>query len=244
MKRNKSEKNGIEKRPHANGTTDHNPEEKKQRSEGRNSDELYKKFVELKQKALKDGITKEEVCDVLRGKETKEAGWVLYLTIPQLIGLSLLLTMVLTVLVGAVIKYFKFDEEIQYMVSESRCVMDNNGFMIEVARPKTNCKMCQGLASVPIETEMTAETFAEKYAYTSVPVLIKDATHNWTAMRNFSYSFFQKLYKETDGALDKIEEDCQFFPYKTEFHTLADAFNMSDERADFKEGERPWYIGW
>lgn len=79
---------------------------------------------------------------------------------------------------------------------------------------------------------------------TAVPVLIKDATQNWTAMRNFSFDFFKNLYTTTKDALTVIEEECQFFPYKTEFDTLADVFNMSAKRANFTPGEKPWYVGW
>ena len=37
---------------------------------------------------------------------------------------------------------------------------------------------------------------------------------------------------------------CQFFPYRTNFDTLQDVFNMDPDRAAFKPGTEPWYIGW
>ncbi|KAK3090225.1 hypothetical protein FSP39_010199 [Pinctada imbricata] len=243
MKRNKVETNGVTERHQSNGDCQKENGEKTNDTKG-NCEKLYKKFYDLKQKAISDGLTKEEVCDVFRGKVIKEPGWVLHLTVPQLVALSLAVAVAVMAVAGGVIKYFELDEELTHLIRESRCIVDNSGFMIEIARPKTNCNMCKNLKSVPIETNITRDIFAEKYAYTAVPVLIKHATLDWTAMGNFSFHFFQDLYKNTKGALDKVEDECQFFPYKTEFDSLGEVFNMSDDRATFKEGEKPWYIGW
>lgn len=57
-------------------------------------------------------------------------------------------------------------------------------------------------------------------------------------MNVFSFEFFRNLYRGYSVF------SCQFFPYKTEFKTLEEALNMSEARARFKEGEKPWYIGW
>jgi hypothetical protein len=75
-------------------------------------------------------------------------------------------------------------------------------------------------------------------------VLIKDAISNWTALDHFSFKFFQDLYLRHNGSVEFVDENCQFFGYKTEFLTLGDALNMSDDRASFKPGQKPWYIGW
>lgn len=126
----------------------------------------------------------------------------------------------------------------------SRCAIENNGFFTEIARPLVKCSMCSSLTQVPVEHNISAHDFLKKYAYSAVPVLIKNATTNWSAMETFSYNYLKEIYLSTDGALEAVEEECQFFPYKTEFKTLEDAFNISAERASFKEGEEPWYIGW
>ena len=129
-------------------------------------------------------------------------------------------------------------------MESSNCLIYNSGAFLEVFRPLMNCAMCRYLRQVPIERSISVEEFRKKYAYTGVPVLIKDATNDWSAMSTFSFHYFKELYEETEGALESVQEECQFFPYKTEFDTLADVFNMSDDRANFKEGEKPWYIGW
>lgn len=125
-----------------------------------------------------------------------------------------------------------------------KCLVLSNEYSAELSRPLVQCDMCRNLDSVPVEHSISAEDFKRKYAYTSVPVLIKDATRGWSAMQLFDFKFFRKLYIMTDGALESVEEECQFFPYKTEFQTLSEVFLMPEERANFTEGEKPWYIGW
>lgn len=43
---------------------------------------------------------------------------------------------------------------------------------------------------------MTKENFMQNYAYTGVPVLIKNGTGNWTALRIFGYKYFKTLYRK------------------------------------------------
>ena len=55
----------------------------------------------------------------------------------------------------------------------------------------------------------------------------------------------QGIYPEDSPVLrSSVEHNCQFFPYKTDFHSLQEVFNMSDDRAQLKDGAEPWYIGW
>lgn len=143
---------------------------------------------------------------------------------------------------SAVVFFFIYDF-VMFTLGE-RCLISNNEYTAEMSRPLVQCGMCRNLDSVPIESGISAEQFQQKYAYTSVPVLIKDATREWSAMSRFSFEFLRDLYIGTDGALTTVEEQCQFFPYKTEFKTLSDVFLMSKKRANFTEGEKPWYIGW
>ena len=75
------------------------------------------------------------------------------------------------------------------------------------------------------------------FAYTGRPVVIVDGAANWTAMKEFSFSFFKDLYQ-------RQRSNCQFFPYQTEFRNLHEVFNMSEDRAQLKSGTPPWYVGW
>lgn len=114
---------------------------------------------------------------------------------------------------------------------------------MEISRPITDCNICQRVDSVLILQNVTKDVFAQ-YAYSSRPLLVKGATQSWNATKTFDFEFFKNLYTHTDGALESVEEECQFFPFRTDFVTLRDVFAMSSARAQGLETEKPWYIGW
>ncbi|XP_062620012.1 uncharacterized protein LOC134281590 [Saccostrea cucullata] len=209
---------------------------------------FYSRLCELRDQARGRGIGQDLVAHVFKSRGTlkiqaqENNSW--FKTITMALTLSVIITAGVMTCGGIALKFFGLDEELYELIAESRCIVENGGFTIEVARPLTNCDCCRNLKEFPVERNITPEDFVKKYAYTAVPVLIKDATHNWTAMTNFSFDFFKNVYTKTKGALTTIDEECQFFPYKTEFETLGEVFNMSAERANFTAGEKPWYIGW
>lgn len=139
-----------------------------------------------------------------------------------------------------------FQDSIQEMfeIDTWRCIVENNAVISEMTRPIIACNFCSTLKSVSIEYAISLQNFSTKYAYTSVPVLIKNATYNWSAMEIFSYQYLKNLYTDIEGALSSVDEECQFFHYNTDFENLTEVFSMSDARANFTEGEKPWYIGW
>ncbi|XP_060072059.1 uncharacterized protein LOC132551935 [Ylistrum balloti] len=208
---------------------------------------LIDKFCELHKEATKRGLRRDVIHAVFQGKivrVTKEPGYRLDPWLTKVTwGLAIVIVVLATVL-GILAHQFDFKEEVTMLVKGSRCIVDNNGFLMEIARPKTNCHICENLVTVPVENNISTEDFLQKYAYTAVPVLVKEATRKWSAMDTFSFRFFRDLYTSVNGSLHAVEEDCQFFPYKTEFETLEEVFNMTEERADFKDGEKLWYVGW
>ncbi|XP_033733589.1 uncharacterized protein LOC117322749 isoform X2 [Pecten maximus] len=198
---------------------------------------LFNKFCELRKEGIDRGLDPDVIHAIFQGKtvQVRIEPWVNRV----LWGLAIVIA-VLSIFLGGLAYHYDFKEEIVMALKHSRCIIDNNGFVIEITRPKTNCQICENLLSVPMETNISTEEFIRKYAYTAVPVLVKDATRLWTAMDTFSFRFFRDLYKSVNGSLDAVEEECQFFPYKTEFETLEDVLNMTEDRADFKEGEKHW----
>lgn len=138
------------------------------------------------------------------------------------------------------------------MPSSSRCLLDNNFLVRELTRPPTDCSVCFGVTGahvLPPNVTITREQFAH-FAYSGHPVLAKRAALDWPATTTFSFDFFKRMYVSTDdgrpidGALDGVEDECQFFPFRTKFITLADVFAMPPERANGSVGQEPWYIGW
>lgn len=138
----------------------------------------------------------------------------------------------------------KLKNDILQSYNSSTCIIDHNEASLEFLRPMTNCAaMCNGLTEVPRFDSITREEFIKTYAYTGRPIVVTGGTRNWTAMKVFSFNYFKNLYQKYDGALDEQDQGgCQFFPYKTEFHSLEEAFQMGRRRASL-EG-KPWYIGW
>ncbi|ELT90614.1 hypothetical protein CAPTEDRAFT_101331 [Capitella teleta] len=124
------------------------------------------------------------------------------------------------------------------------CLIGNNEYLMEVSRPIFDCDVCRHLKTFPIVNNITEEEFSDKYAYSAVPVLVKNAVKDWSAMETFSYDYFKEIYTKDPGIIRSVEEECQFFPYSTEFRSLGELFQMQDARAQYESGEKPWYVGW
>ncbi|GFU30016.1 uncharacterized protein NPIL_514491 [Nephila pilipes] len=115
---------------------------------------------------------------------------------------------------------------------------------MEVTRPIANCEICKNIDSFTILENVTKEEFS-KYAYLGHPLLVRDGCKNWTALDIFNYDFFKHLYITTEGAYRSVEEECQFFPFRTTFLSLQEVFNMTESRAKMaSKNEETWYIGW
>ena len=197
--------------------------------------ELSEKFKELKTKALEKGATEKEVIRQFLSEVRSEPSR------SSRRGKWLKIVFLLLPLLLASLGYYAFND-LKLFDETSPCTIDNSLFVLEAARPITDCKMCEGITEVPKLSGLTVETFVNNFAFSSKPLVVKDATVNWTAMHEFSYEYFRKLYSESETALNVTDEECQFFPYKTEFYSLREVFNISKERAEFKA--EPWYIGW
>ncbi|CAH1779400.1 unnamed protein product [Owenia fusiformis] len=140
---------------------------------------------------------------------------------------------------------FYFDEWWDVDIDSELCAIEMPDVVYEVTRPPTDCTICHGVTNIDKVNKITADIFEQKYAYTGRPVVILNATDNWTAPGVFNFQFFKELYNEDSPALENFEDNCQFFPYKTNFHNLSDVFKMSSEEAYMKgSNSKPWYIGW
>ncbi|XP_076634798.1 uncharacterized protein LOC143348461 [Colletes latitarsis] len=118
-----------------------------------------------------------------------------------------------------------------------KCLAELPSFTQKIFRPAEDCSICRDVQQVDRISNVVPGTFEERYAYSGRPVVITDAMTNWTAPRVFSFMFFKSLYDGEDA-------NCQFFPYKTEFKSLQDVFEMDASRSLLEEGTKPWYVGW
>lgn len=129
-------------------------------------------------------------------------------------------------------------------IDREACLVEVPEFIQDYTRPPVDCFVCNGIRRIEKVSKITPEEFEQKYAYSGKPVVITDATSNWTATEHFSFDFFKSIYSQDSPALENSDVNCQFFPYKTDFSNLGEVFNMSEDRAHLKDLSKPWYIGW
>ena len=204
------------------------------KNQGINEKDLYNEFI---QHIRRPGTLKEVKTQTPKSKWTKLKYCIWLLFVPILMGF----------LGHSYLNEQSFlygEGGLLYYIHDTKCLVDNSALISEITRPLADCRMCKGLKNIPVMQDLSHAEFVQRFAYNSVPVLVKQATNGWSALDTFSFQYFKHLYTTTHDALEITEEECQFFPYDTEFMTLRDAFNMSDERAAFKPGERHWYFGW
>lgn len=145
-----------------------------------------------------------------------------------------------------VLKY-SYDKIFSIDIHHEECLAPKLESIIDLFRPPTSCDICRDLDHIERVSKITREEFEEKYAYTNRPVIVTDAMKDWLALEKFNFKFFKRLYRMNSSALQAVEENCQFFPYKNkdEFETLEDVFNMDINRAYMIDDDyRPWYVGW
>lgn len=129
-------------------------------------------------------------------------------------------------------------------IEMERCMLHMPDTFANLFRPPIDCFFCKNITTVHRVEGIMPEEFETLYAYSGRPVVITDATKNWSALSTFSFEFFQGIYGEDSPVLKNSEASCQFFPYKTDFRNLREVFQMSIDRAQMKDGSVPWYIGW
>ncbi|KAJ8687199.1 hypothetical protein QAD02_022993 [Eretmocerus hayati] len=145
--------------------------------------------------------------------------------------------LVILLALGAILSAYPYATNFVRSLPYRRCLMQQPGATKNLFRPAEDCSICQEVQKIEKISNIDSTLFEERYAYSGRPVVVTDATKNWTAMQAFSFAFFKELYKDQ-------EFDCQFFPYKTGFQSLRDVFDMSMSRALLESGTEPWYVGW
>uniref|UniRef100_A0A182W7M1 Cupin-like domain-containing protein n=1 Tax=Anopheles minimus TaxID=112268 RepID=A0A182W7M1_9DIPT len=123
------------------------------------------------------------------------------------------------------------------------CIFTMPAQLQKAFRPPESCGFCRAVhGTVPRLSSVSPADFARDYAYRGGPVIVTDATANWTAMERFDYWFFKRVY-ETHGNGPKAER-CQFFPYQTGFRDIREALSLPESRVRYEPGTEPWYFGW
>lgn len=164
--------------------------------------------------------------------------WFLYVFLCSKKFLTLLASLIIAVIIYNPGIFF-----LTQYIYERRCLIPNNYLIWEFTRPISNCNFCRNINSALILPNLTRKEF-ERYAYSSRPMVIKNAAKTWKASKVFNLKYFHKLYENIDGAYESIEEECQFLPFTSNFTTLKEVLTMSDSRAENLKNEKTWYVGW
>ncbi|XP_018564566.1 uncharacterized protein LOC108905963 isoform X2 [Anoplophora glabripennis] len=124
-----------------------------------------------------------------------------------------------------------------------RCIIRNNYFVWEAVRPSANCSFCINVSAPIVLLNATKSEFSS-HAFTSKPVLIKQAFLHWPARHTFSLKYFEELYNSVEDAFKSVDDECQFLHFKSNFISLRDVFSMTKERMENNPKEKSWYVGW
>ena len=209
------------------------------------------KFRKIVEKAESWGISPDKLSslDSVKSLRAPRKPWMRHYVVPMVLSWTFCSVVLGTVylldwpvsrrgLVQLYLDWYDMDLE------KEQCLVDVHDKLLDIVRPPVDCVICRGITTVDIVSNLSPEEFEQKYAYTGRPVVVTDATKDWSAMKEFSFEFFKGIYGEDSPVFVNSEQQCQFFPYKTSFRNLAEVFNMSEERAHMKQGAKPWYIGW
>lgn len=131
-----------------------------------------------------------------------------------------------------------FFETISFLLGV-RCFLPNNHLVWEATRPISDCEFCKGINAPLILRNLTRKEFA-RYAYSSVPIIVKKSVSHWPAQQRLNYSYIKELYESVPGSLDTI---CQFQHFNSDLKSLRDVFKISHKRVNLSEGA-PWFVGW
>ncbi|KAG7295923.1 hypothetical protein JYU34_021013 [Plutella xylostella] len=125
----------------------------------------------------------------------------------------------------------------------ARCLFPSNYLIWEATRPLADCNYCINVTKPVVLRNITRREFA-KYAYSSRPIIVKNAISHWRATKEFNFHLFKRLYEQTEGSYESLEDGCQFLNFKTDLYSLKEVFDMPEKRARNAAGEQPWYVGW
>lgn len=124
-----------------------------------------------------------------------------------------------------------------------RCILPNNYFIWEATRPISNCNFCTNVSEPVILSNLSRDEF-KSFAYSSQPMVIREAFIHWPAIKTFSLNFFRDLYEQIEDGHKSVDEECQFLHFKSDFISIKDVFSMSDKRSQNSPLENSWYVGW
>ncbi|XP_044268982.1 uncharacterized protein LOC123014135 isoform X2 [Tribolium madens] len=191
-------------------------------------EEIKHIFLGLNREFIKSGFSTKELQNACLPKCSKHTNSALFIAF-----------LLLALLLATSYEYGLFTSAINYFLGV-RCIVPNNYFVWEATRPVSNCNFCKDVNEPLVLKNVTREEFAP-YAYSSRPIIIKQAFLHWPAMKYFDFHFFKELYNSISDSYKSVDEECQFLHFKSNFISIRDVFEMSEARVQNKPGEKSCY---
>lgn len=98
-------------------------------------------------------------------------------------------------------------------VNDEKCLIPLPDLLSQAFRPPEDCSFCRNITQADRISNISPQQFEKYYAYNAKPVIITDATVNWTALDVFDFWYFKDVYDAPQFESEQM--NCQFFPVKT-----------------------------
>lgn len=95
-------------------------------------------------------------------------------------------------------------------INDGDCLIHLPDSLSHAFRPNEDCGFCRNITQADRIAGIIPSEFEEKYAYNARPVVVTDATVNWTALDVFDFWYFKDVYDSSRLYSDQM--NCQFFP--------------------------------
>lgn len=112
---------------------------------------------------------------------------------------------ILTVIIG-IAAFFTY----KVLSNDGKCLIPMPDSLSHAFRPPEDCSFCRNITKVDRVSNISPHEFEQKYAYDAKPVIVTDATVNWTALDVFDFWYFKDVYE--NSLADGEQLNCQFFP--------------------------------
>lgn len=97
-----------------------------------------------------------------------------------------------------------------WLQSGEQCFVSIPDTLSYAFRSPIDCEFCRNITQADRVSNISPRDFEVKYAYNAKPVIVTDATRNWTALDVFDFWYLKDVYDSTQANSERI--NCQFFP--------------------------------
>lgn len=104
--------------------------------------------------------------------------------------------------------FIAFIHSKSWMNDGKKCWISLPDSISHAFRPPEDCGFCKNITQADRVSNISPTEFERKYAYNAKPVVVTDATTNWSALNVFDFWYFKDVY----DSFNSEQMNCQFFP--------------------------------